>query len=212
MRIAGHGQGKRRQVPPMAAWSGNAPVEVGDGRRVLGCCEPPVLLTQVPVELHSRSWRDPHTWGSTRRRIRTEPRPALGQETPRRPRAPNNWKKQEDTVASTSAIPSGRTVRGMRSPIARGGGDASGTEPSPRRRVRSRRADATRVPQTRVPQRTKESIRLVLDALSGEVVAWARTASGAPLEYGREPLLTERDLASERARCAATLPSCVGGA
>ena len=47
--------------------------------------------------------------------------------------------------------------------------------------------------------------RLLLEALSGEVVDSARAGSGAPLEYGREPLLTEEELASEVRRTIATV-------
>ena len=46
---------------------------------------------------------------------------------------------------------------------------------------------------------------LVLEALSGEVVEAARAASGAPLDYVREPLLTEGELASEVRRNVATV-------
>ena len=47
--------------------------------------------------------------------------------------------------------------------------------------------------------------RLLLEALSGEVVDSARAGSDAPLEYGREPLLTEEELASEVRRTIATV-------
>ena len=47
--------------------------------------------------------------------------------------------------------------------------------------------------------------RLVLEALAGEVVDSARAASGAPLDYVREPLLTECELASEVRRNVATV-------
>ena len=47
--------------------------------------------------------------------------------------------------------------------------------------------------------------RLLLKALSGEVVDSARAGSGAPLEYVREPLLTEEELSSEVRRTIATV-------
>ena len=47
--------------------------------------------------------------------------------------------------------------------------------------------------------------RLLLEALSGEVVDSARANSDAPLEYGRAPLLTEEELASEVRRTIATV-------
>ena len=46
---------------------------------------------------------------------------------------------------------------------------------------------------------------LVLEALSGEAVEAARAASGAPLDYVRGPVLTERELASEVRRNVATV-------
>ena len=47
--------------------------------------------------------------------------------------------------------------------------------------------------------------RLLLEALSGEVVDSARSASDAPLAYAREPLLTEEELAREVRRTIATV-------
>ena len=47
--------------------------------------------------------------------------------------------------------------------------------------------------------------RLVLEALTGEVVDSARAESGAPIEYVRKPVLTERELASEVRRNVATV-------
>ena len=47
--------------------------------------------------------------------------------------------------------------------------------------------------------------RLLLEALSGEVVDSARAGSDAPLEYAREPLLTEEEFASEVRRTIATV-------
>ena len=47
--------------------------------------------------------------------------------------------------------------------------------------------------------------RLLLEALSGEAVNSARAGSDAPLEYAREPLLTEEELASEVRRTVATV-------
>ena len=47
--------------------------------------------------------------------------------------------------------------------------------------------------------------RLLLEALSGEMADSARTDAGAPLEYAREPLLTEEELASEVRRTIATV-------
>ena len=46
---------------------------------------------------------------------------------------------------------------------------------------------------------------LLLEALSDEVVDAARTSSPVPLEYAREPLLTERELANEVRRTIATV-------
>ena len=47
--------------------------------------------------------------------------------------------------------------------------------------------------------------RLLLEALSGEMADSARTDSGAPLEYAREPLLTEEEFATEARRTIATV-------
>ena len=47
--------------------------------------------------------------------------------------------------------------------------------------------------------------RLLLEALSGEVSDSARAGSDAPLEYAREPLLTEEELSSEVRRTIATV-------
>ena len=47
--------------------------------------------------------------------------------------------------------------------------------------------------------------RLLLEALSREVVDSKREGSDAPLDYAREPLLTEDELASELRRTVATL-------
>ena len=47
--------------------------------------------------------------------------------------------------------------------------------------------------------------RLLLEALSSEVVDSARAGSDAPLEYAREPLPTEEELASEVRRTVATV-------
>ena len=47
--------------------------------------------------------------------------------------------------------------------------------------------------------------RLLLEALSGEVADSTRESSDAPLEYAREPLLTEEELASEVRRTIATV-------
>lgn len=46
---------------------------------------------------------------------------------------------------------------------------------------------------------------LVLEALAGEVVDAARASARAPLEYAREPLLTESDVANEVRRTIATV-------
>ena len=46
---------------------------------------------------------------------------------------------------------------------------------------------------------------MLLEALSGEMADSARTDSGAPLEYAREPLLTEEKFASEVRRTIATV-------
>ena len=50
-----------------------------------------------------------------------------------------------------------------------------------------------------------ENRRLLLEAVSGEVVDAARKGSNAPLAYAREPLLTEEELASEVRRTIATV-------
>ena len=47
--------------------------------------------------------------------------------------------------------------------------------------------------------------QLLLEALSGEMADSARTDAGAPLEYAREPLLTEEELAREVRRTIATV-------
>ena len=46
---------------------------------------------------------------------------------------------------------------------------------------------------------------MLLEALSGEMADSARTNSGAPLEYAREPLLAEEEVASEVRRTIATV-------
>ena len=47
--------------------------------------------------------------------------------------------------------------------------------------------------------------RLLLEALSGEVADSTREGSDAPLEYAREPLLTEEEFATEVRRTVATV-------
>ena len=47
--------------------------------------------------------------------------------------------------------------------------------------------------------------RLLLEALSGEMADSARMDSGAPLEYAREPLLTEEEFATEARRTITTV-------
>ena len=46
---------------------------------------------------------------------------------------------------------------------------------------------------------------MLLNALSGEMADSARPDSGAPLEYAREPLLTEEEFAREARRTIATV-------
>ena len=46
---------------------------------------------------------------------------------------------------------------------------------------------------------------MLLEALSGQVADSAQVGSGAPLEYAREPLLSEEELASEVRRTIATV-------